>query len=120
MVFNLFYPALNPHVLVWGTVTLLLVCAHFIDRFVEQRCTRQLKRTLEIGFSKLTQPVNPRPLEVEPGAGRTPGYGRLIRSDRGGGRVPEHTRQGRNPLSSRPSHRPYERAKQIPQHRSKP
>ena len=127
MLFNLAYPALNPHVLVWGTVALFLVCAHLIDRFVEQRCTRQLKRALEVGLGKIQPTHSGRPLEAGQVIGQ-PGYGRLGDSSgvRGGGRVTERARGGPNPLSrpspslSRPSNRPYKRAEQTTQRHSKP
>ena len=64
MIFNLGYPAINPHVLMWGTLALLLTAAHLIDRFVERRCTKGLKHALETGFDRLSQPSGKRPPET--------------------------------------------------------
>lgn len=56
MMFNLAYPALSPHVLIWGTVALMLVCAYLLHRFVEQRYGGRFKRALELIFERLAHP----------------------------------------------------------------
>lgn len=62
MIFNLGYPALNPHVLMWGTVALMLVCAHLLHR-VEQRYSGRFKRFLEATFERLNPFVRPAPAQ---------------------------------------------------------
>ena len=113
MIFNLGYPAINPHVLMWGTLTLLLVAAHLIDRFVEQRCTKGLKNALEIGFDRLSQPFSKRPPEIR--TGRTPGY-RLEPRVRVG--EPKRAPKSRSP-HARALTRPAEQV-ELPQNPRKP
>ncbi len=115
MVFNLGYSAINPHVLVWGTIALLLVSAHLIDRFVERCCTKQLKSALETGFDRLSQPFSQRPPEAQ--TGQAPGY-RLEPKIRVGESV-ERARKSRT-LHTRPPTRPVERVKRVPQHPRRP
>lgn len=113
MIFNLGYPALNPHLLVWGTIALLLVCAHLIDRLVEQRFTKQFKTALEAGFELFSRPFGGRSSEVEI-TSRLPGYKFEGKVRTGGGMQ----RVRRNRPLSRPLRRPVERSEQT-QHRSK-
>lgn len=47
MVFNLAYPTINAHVLLWGTVILMLVAAYAVNRLVERTCSSPMKRALD-------------------------------------------------------------------------
>ncbi len=51
MIFNLAWPAVNAHVLLWGTVALVLFVAWLINRFVERRYSKPFKLALEKLFS---------------------------------------------------------------------
>ncbi|CAH0209132.1 acyltransferase family protein [Pseudomonas brassicacearum] len=53
MVFNTLYPAVNPHVLLWGTVTLMVVLSLFIHVVFERAMARQLRRILDNVSNKL-------------------------------------------------------------------
>jgi len=46
MLFQLGYPAWNPHLLLWGVVLLMCVAAYLVHRLVEQRMAGPLKRGL--------------------------------------------------------------------------
>ena len=46
MLFQLSYPAWNPHLLLWGVVALMCVAAYLVHRLVEQCVAGPLKRTL--------------------------------------------------------------------------
>jgi peptidoglycan/LPS O-acetylase OafA/YrhL len=46
MVFNLAYPAVNPHVLLWGTVAAVLAAAYAVHMLVEKRFSLPLKRAI--------------------------------------------------------------------------
>ncbi len=115
MIFNLGYAGVNPHVLMWGAIALLLVSAHLIDRFVERFGTKQLKNALEVGFDRLGQPFIERPLETQ--TDRTPGYGLEPR----GVRVSKSPKRARGrSLHSRSLARPVKGTEQAPQHLRKP
>lgn len=45
-IFNLGYPAIDPHVLLWGTIALMLLVAYAVNRFIERRYSQPLKRLL--------------------------------------------------------------------------
>jgi len=47
MVFNLAYPTINAHVLLWGTVALMLGAAYAMNRRVERTCSSPMKRALD-------------------------------------------------------------------------
>lgn len=47
MIFNASYPSLNKHILMWSTVTGVLLFAFFVNRFIEQRYSPQLKQLFE-------------------------------------------------------------------------
>ena len=115
MIFNLGYATLNPHLLMWGTIALLLVSAHLIDRFVERCCTKQLKNVLESGFDRLGQPFGKRLPEVQ--TNRTPGY-RIEPKVRVGESV-ERARKSRS-LYARPPTRPAKGTERTPQHPREP
>jgi peptidoglycan/LPS O-acetylase OafA/YrhL len=46
MIFNIAYPALNPHLLIWGTIFLMLLCAFLVHKLIEKDFARFLKRIL--------------------------------------------------------------------------
>jgi len=47
MIINMAYPTMSRHWALWGTVALILFLAYLINRYVEQRYSRALKRALE-------------------------------------------------------------------------
>lgn len=53
MIFNLAYPSVNRHLLLWGTVVLMLLLAYAVNRMVEQKYSRDFKRGLESVFAML-------------------------------------------------------------------
>ncbi len=46
MIFNAAYPALNPHILLWGTLLLVLGMAYAVNAFIEKRYAPKLKLAL--------------------------------------------------------------------------
>ena len=46
MIFNLAYPAINPHILLWGTVFLMLAAAYLVNVLIEQKYSIRLKNLL--------------------------------------------------------------------------
>ena len=52
MIFNLAWPAVNAHVLLWGTVALMLGVAWLVNRYVERRYSKAFKLALEKLFSR--------------------------------------------------------------------
>ena len=46
MIFNRAYPAINPHLLFWGTLLLMLALAYAVHMVVEKRATKILKSAL--------------------------------------------------------------------------
>jgi peptidoglycan/LPS O-acetylase OafA/YrhL len=46
MIFNLAYPAINPHILLWGTVFLMLAAAYLVNVLIEQKYSIPLKNFL--------------------------------------------------------------------------
>jgi peptidoglycan/LPS O-acetylase OafA/YrhL len=51
MIFNIAYPAVNPHILLWGTVALMLVLAYCVNTQVEVRFSRRFKDLLNRAFA---------------------------------------------------------------------
>jgi peptidoglycan/LPS O-acetylase OafA/YrhL len=47
IIFNRAYPAVNPHLLLWGTLALMLAAAWAVHVLVERPCAPRLKRALE-------------------------------------------------------------------------
>jgi peptidoglycan/LPS O-acetylase OafA/YrhL len=43
MFFNVAYPAINPHLLLWGTISLSILAAYFVNVSIERRLAPQLK-----------------------------------------------------------------------------
>ncbi|HET7776717.1 MAG TPA: hypothetical protein VFK74_10140 [Azospira sp.] len=46
MIFNAWYPLVDPHLLLWGTVVLMLLASHGIHVLVERRLAKRLKQLL--------------------------------------------------------------------------
>lgn len=53
VIFNHFYPGSNPHLLVWGTVALMIAIAYLINVHVERRYSGAFKRQLNDGWASL-------------------------------------------------------------------
>jgi len=53
VIFNHFYPGLNPHLLLWGTVALMIAIAYLVNVHVEQRFAGAFKRQLNDGWASL-------------------------------------------------------------------
>lgn len=50
MIFNLGYPAIDAHLLFWGTIAAMLVLSHLVNTQVERRIAPRLKAALNRGF----------------------------------------------------------------------
>jgi len=50
VVFNAAYPTVNPHILLWGTLALMLLAAYAIHRLVERKLGAPMKRVLNRGY----------------------------------------------------------------------
>ena len=46
MIFNIAYPTVNPHLLLWGTIFTMLLFAFLVHQWIEQAFARRLKRIL--------------------------------------------------------------------------
>ena len=46
IVFNIAYPSVNPHLLLWGTTSAMLFFSYLVNRWVEQKYAPRLKRGL--------------------------------------------------------------------------
>ncbi|MBC3383359.1 acyltransferase [Pseudomonas sp. SWRI179] len=53
MVFNALYPAVNPHLLLWGTMALMIAMSLFIHVVFERAMARQLRRVLDHSSNKI-------------------------------------------------------------------
>jgi uncharacterized protein (DUF2236 family) len=53
MIFNRAYPAVNPHLLLWGTVIVMLGAAYAVHVFVEKRFSPPLKTALDYSFDSI-------------------------------------------------------------------
>lgn len=51
MIFNIAYPAVNPHVLLWGTITLMIGASYFIHKKIEVPIASRFKKALTFSFS---------------------------------------------------------------------
>ena len=56
MIFNIAYPIINPHILLWGTIILILGIAHLVNVFVEQRFSLPMKHALNGLANRLRSP----------------------------------------------------------------
>ncbi|MCF7220953.1 acyltransferase family protein [Marilutibacter chinensis] len=45
IIFNIAYPAFNPHLVFWGTLLLVLAASYLVHAQIERRCAGALKRT---------------------------------------------------------------------------
>lgn len=59
MIFNVLYPAINPHVLFWGTVSLMLGVAYAINVFIEQRYSPALRMWLNSAWETCERRLRP-------------------------------------------------------------
>lgn len=50
MIFNIAYPAVDPHVLLWGTVAFMVSVSWLIHKQIEKPMARSIKRSLSISF----------------------------------------------------------------------
>jgi len=53
VIFNHCYPGLNPHLLLWGTVALMMAIAYLVNVYIEQRYAGAFKRQLNDGWASL-------------------------------------------------------------------
>ncbi|QIA03612.1 acyltransferase family protein [Pseudomonas fluorescens] len=53
MIFNIAYPTINPHVLLWGTIALMIVASYIIHEKIETPFARLMKRSLSSSFNRL-------------------------------------------------------------------
>lgn len=53
MIFNFAYPAINNHILLWGTIVLMLVVSYSVNMFVERRFSLPMKSTLNRLFNSI-------------------------------------------------------------------
>ncbi len=54
MIFNFAYPIVNRHILLLGTITIIIVSAYLVSEKVEQRYSRSLKIMLEHAFTSIS------------------------------------------------------------------
>jgi peptidoglycan/LPS O-acetylase OafA/YrhL len=57
MIFNLAYPAVNPHLLLWGTIIFCLMLAYAVHVLIEKRYALRLKNSLTGRLTRLPQPI---------------------------------------------------------------
>jgi peptidoglycan/LPS O-acetylase OafA/YrhL len=55
IVFNAGYPVINPHVLLWGTLILMLTAAFAVNRLVERRLPPRMKKRMDQAFDWLAR-----------------------------------------------------------------
>lgn len=53
MLFNIAYPAINKHVLLWGTIILMLGAAYTVNIFIERRLALPLKNSINHSFDSM-------------------------------------------------------------------
>jgi len=59
VIFNHFYPTVNPHLLLWGTVAIMIAVAYLINVYVEQRYSTPFKQQLNNKWNSLYSFVIP-------------------------------------------------------------
>ena len=59
MIFNIAYPSVNPHLLLWGTVSMMLLIALLVHQWVEKGCAAQLKRAINAALATNMKRRNP-------------------------------------------------------------
>jgi peptidoglycan/LPS O-acetylase OafA/YrhL len=60
MIFNAAYPRINPHILLWGTLLMVLGMAFAVHELVEQRCAPRLKNALSRRIGAVQRPTGNR------------------------------------------------------------
>jgi hypothetical protein len=50
MIFNIVYPAVNPHLLLWGTVALMIGGSYLIHKTIEVPIARSMKKFLSFSL----------------------------------------------------------------------
>ncbi|KAA0980326.1 acyltransferase [Pseudomonas sp. ANT_H12B] len=53
MIFNIAYPAVNPHILLWGTIALMIGASYIIHKKIEVPIARSIKKLLSLSFSRV-------------------------------------------------------------------
>lgn len=53
MIFNVAYPAVNPHLLLWGTIALMIGVSHIIHKKIETPIARLIKKSLSFSLSRV-------------------------------------------------------------------
>lgn len=53
MIFNIAYPAINPHLLLWGTIALMIGTSHIIHKKIETPIARHIKKALSFSFKRV-------------------------------------------------------------------
>ncbi|WLG82581.1 acyltransferase [Pseudomonas cucumis] len=53
MIFNIAYPVVNPHILLWGTVALMISASYIIHKKIEVPIARQIKKLLSLSLSRV-------------------------------------------------------------------
>ncbi|MHC8344591.1 acyltransferase family protein [Pseudomonas sp. RT6P73] len=53
MIFNIAYPAVNPHLLLWGTMALMIGASYIIHKQIETPIARLMKKLLLLSFNRI-------------------------------------------------------------------
>jgi peptidoglycan/LPS O-acetylase OafA/YrhL len=53
MIFNIAYPAVNPHILLWGTITLMIGASYLIHKTIEVPIASLFKKSLSLAFNRV-------------------------------------------------------------------
>lgn len=53
MIFNVAYPAMNPHLLLWGTIALMISASYVVHKKIETPMARYLKKILSVSFKRV-------------------------------------------------------------------
>ncbi|MNN73240.1 hypothetical protein D3C81_1893420 [compost metagenome] len=53
MIFNVAYPAVNPHILLWGTIALMVGASYMIHKKIEAPMASFLKKFLSLSFARV-------------------------------------------------------------------
>lgn len=54
MIFNVVYPAVNPHLLLWGTIALMIGGSYFSHKKIETPIARRMKKFLSLSFNRVS------------------------------------------------------------------
>ncbi len=55
MIFNLAYPTINPHLLLWGVLAITLLMSYAVHKYIEKKLASPMKRFLLIIFDSIEQ-----------------------------------------------------------------